>query len=81
VSNGEEFRIKMKTKRGDLNVDVCDIDTLSLQLAAAQVELKKCRELLKGARVKLRITKAKIRTLKETVAYQRKRILELHRLR
>ena len=81
MSNGKEFGIKMKTKRGDLKVDGCDIDTLVLQLAAAQLELKKCRALLRGARVKLRMTKAKIRTLKETVVYQRKRILELHRLR
>jgi hypothetical protein len=56
-----------------------DKEALALHLAATQLELKNCKTSLRVARQKLALAKRKICNLKETVGYQRERILELYR--
>lgn len=58
--------------------DLFDKEALALQLESTQLALKKCKMSLKETRQKLALAKGKIHNLKETVRYQRKRILELY---
>jgi hypothetical protein len=60
------------------NLSGCDKPELIEMVKQLQVKLKSKKEELQKARAKLNVTRTKLVRLKDTVIYQRKRILELY---
>ena len=57
---------------------VSEQNTLIEMVAELELKLKKRNAQLRQARTRLNVAKVRISKMKETVAFQRQRILELH---